>query len=163
MSAATSEIKHARLDTGAKAILLRQSTASAQGWRSEKTNNTEIVFGNGHATVTDTRTKIGDLDALICQDETLKEDLLSVNPLLDIGCKLTMDKDRGLLSNETTGVKIHVQRQGKRWAVDLEDLSRTMQTDPKLEEGHVEEMIKANAVVNRDAKFSCMREWATRT
>ena len=58
--------------------------------------------------MTDTRTKIGELDALVCQDETLQEDLLSVNALLDIGFKLTMVKDRGLFSNETMGVKIHV-------------------------------------------------------
>ena len=36
--------------------------------------------------------------------------------------------------------------------MDLEDLSRAMRTGPKLEEDHVKEMIKANAVINRDAK-----------
>ena len=153
MSAAISEIKHPRLDTGVEAILLRQSTANAQGWRSEKTSNTEIVFGNGHSTMTDTRTRIGELDALVCQDYTLQEDLLNVNPLLDIGFTLTMmDKDRGLLLNVNMGVKIHVQRQGKRWAVDLEDLSRAMRADPQLEESHIEEIVQANAVINRDSK-----------
>ena len=102
--------------------------------------------------MTDTRTRIGELDALVCQDYTLQEDLLNVNPLLDIGFTLTMDKDRGVLLNENTGVKIHVQRQGKRWAVDLEDLSRAMRADPQLEESHIEEIVQANAVINRDSK-----------
>ena len=82
----------------------------------------------------------------------LQEDLLSVNPLLDIGFKLTMDKNRGLLLNESTGVKIHVQRQGRRWAVDLEDLSRAMRIDPKLKDSRIEEIVQANAVINRDSK-----------
>ena len=95
----------------------------------------------------------GELDALVCQDYTLQEDLLNVNPLLDIGFTLTMmDKDRGLLLNVNMGVKIHVQRQGKRWAVDLEDLSRAMRADPQLEESHIEEIVQANAVINRDSK-----------
>lgn len=34
-----------------------------------------------------TRTKFGDLDALVCQDETPQEALLSINPPLDIGFK----------------------------------------------------------------------------
>ena len=63
-----------------------------------------------------------------------------------------MDKNRGFLLNENTGVKIHVQRQGKRWAVDLEDLSRAMRVDPKLDDSRIEEMVQANAVINQDSK-----------
>ena len=109
--------QHARLDTGAEAILLRKSTVSARGMEPERGLDTEIIFGNGHSTVTSTRTRIGELEALVCEDNVLQEDLLSVNPLLDSGFKLTMDKDKGLLINEATGARIHVQRQGKRWAV----------------------------------------------
>ena len=141
------------MDTGAEAILLRQSTASAQGWKPQKASSTEIIFGNGHSTVTDQKTRIGELDALVCKDNALQEDLLSVNPLLDIGFKLTMDKDKGTLSNEATGVKIHVQRQGKKWAVDLEDLSKAMRANPELEKSQaVDEMVQAYAVINREPK-----------
>ena len=133
--------------------MLRQSTASAQGWKPEKASSTEIIFGNGHSTVTDQKTRIGELDALVCKDNALQEDLLSVNPLLDIGFKLTMDKDKGTLSNESTGVKIHVQRQGKKWAVDLEDLSKAMRANPELEKSQaVDEMVQAYAVINREPK-----------
>ena len=98
-------------------------------------------------------TRIGDIDALICNDNVLQEDLLSVNPLLDIGFKLTMDKDKGLLRNEKTGVNIHVQRQGKKWAVDLEDLAKATRSYPELETSQaVEDMVQANAVINRDPK-----------
>ena len=133
--------------------MLRQSTVKAQGWKPKRAGYTEIIFGNGHSTVTDQVTRIGDLDALVCNDNVLQEDLLSVNPLLDIGFKLTMDKDKGLLSNDATGVKIHVQRQGKRWAVDLEDLARATRSNPELETSPaVEDMVQANAVINRDPK-----------
>ena len=120
MSAAAIDTKKARLDTGAEAILLRKSTVDSQGLISTQASNTEIIFGNGHSTVTDKKTTIGDVEALICEDGILQEDLLSGNPLLDIGFKLTMNKASGLLHNEETGASIHVQREGKRWAVDLE-------------------------------------------
>ena len=119
----------------------------------ERGQDTEIIFGNGHSTVTSTRTRIGELEALVCEDNVLQEDLLSVNPLLDSGFKLTMDKDKGLLINEATGARIHVQRQGKRWAVDLEDLALATRADPKLQDNEaIQEMVQANAVINRDPK-----------
>ena len=103
--------------------------------------------------MTDQKTRIGELDALVCDDNVLQEDLLSVNPLLDIGFKLTMDKDRGLLRNESTGVLIHVLRQGKRWAVDLEDLSKAMKANPELEKSRaVDDMVRAHAVINHEPK-----------
>ena len=40
-----------------------------------------------------TKTRIGELDALECNDGVLQEDLLSVNPLLELGFKLTMEKE----------------------------------------------------------------------
>ena len=153
MSAAAIDIKKARLDTGAEAILLRKSTVDSQGLISTQAPNTEIIFGNGHSTVTDKKTTIGDVEALICEDGILQEDLLSVNPLLDIGFKLTMNKSSGLLHNEETGATIHVQREGKRWAVDLEDLASAMKANPDLiENPAMDELVKANAVVHRDPK-----------
>ena len=64
-----------------------------------------------------------------------------------------MDKDKGKLCNESTGVKIHVQRLGKKWAVDLEDLSKAMRANPVLEKSQAEdEMVQAYAVINREPK-----------
>ena len=80
MSAAAIDTKKARLDTGAEAILLRKSTVDSQGLISTQAPNTEIIFGNGQSTVTDKKTTIGDVEALICEDGILQEDLLSVNP-----------------------------------------------------------------------------------
>ena len=125
----------------------------SQGLISTQAPNTEIIFGNGHSTVTDKKTTIGDVEALICEDGILQEDLLSVNPLLDIGFKLTMNKSSDLLHNEETGATIHVQREGKRWAVDLEDLASAMKANPDLiENPAMDELVKANAVVHRDPK-----------
>ena len=68
---------------------------------------------------------IGEIEALVCPDKDLAEDLLiSINPLLDHGFNLTMEKDEGRLHNPNTDAVILVRREGKRWAIDLEDLSQ---------------------------------------
>ena len=58
------------------------------------------------------------------------EDLISVNPLLDKGFKLTMEADRGELVNEETGVTIGVKRVGAKWSVDLDDVAAASASIP---------------------------------
>ena len=121
------------------------------GLHTEEAKSTKIVFGNGQSTVTDKKTNIGPIEAIVCPDNVLQEDLLSINPFMDIGFKLTLDKDEGTLFNESTGVRIHVRREGKKWSVDLEDLAEAMRRHPCLESSEaVNELVKAAAVVNRE-------------
>ena len=56
-----------------------------------------MIFGNGQSTDTDIRAKIGSLEAIVCKDSDLAEDLISLNPLLDMGFQLTMERKEGTL------------------------------------------------------------------
>ena len=71
---------------------------------------------------------MGQLEAIVCADKDLHEDLISVNPFLDKGFALTMDADQGQLVNNQTGVTIGVLRQGAKWSVDLEDVAAASAT-----------------------------------
>ena len=70
----------ARLDSGAEAILLRQSTAETDRLHVSNGATTTVMFGNGHTTDTNMQTTIGRLPAIVCKDRDLQEDLISVNP-----------------------------------------------------------------------------------
>ena len=112
-----------------------------------------MIFGNGQTTDTDIRAKIGDLDAIVCKDSDLTEDLISLNPLLDMGFQLTMESKEGTLYNPATDATIHVRRTGPRWSVDLEDLARAAQKIPSLVENQsVHDMTSALAVITKEPK-----------
>ena len=138
----------ARLDSGAEAILLRESTVRSQGLSTSTRPETTIVFGNGQSSSTHRQAQLGELEAIVCADQDLHEDLISVNPLLDKGFKLTMEADRGELTNAQSGVSIGVIRQGARWSVDLDDLAAASATIPDLEQHHqISPIVQANAVI----------------
>ena len=122
MSAA-SAAQGARLDSGAEAILLRESTAETHRLQISNGATTTVMFSNGHTADTDMQTTIGRFPAIVCKDRDLQEDLISVNPLLDAGFKLTMEGDQGTLTNEDSGTTIDVTRDGARWSVSLRDLA----------------------------------------
>ena len=98
----------ARLDSGAEAILLRRSTVEANDFPSANGPPTAVIFGNGNTSVTHDHASIGPLPAIVCNDNDLKEDLVSVNPLLDSGYKLTMESGYETLFHEETQQTIHV-------------------------------------------------------
>jgi hypothetical protein len=50
---------YARLDSGAEATLIRESTATSLNYEPQAAPPTEIVFGNGESTVTDRSVDIG--------------------------------------------------------------------------------------------------------
>ena len=72
---------------------------------------TAVMFGNGQTSIARDHTSIGTLPAIVCHDKDLKEDLISVNPLLDSGFTLTMESGYGTLFNEETQRTIHVKRE----------------------------------------------------
>ena len=91
------------------------------------------MFGNGHTSSTDRQAQLGDLEAIVCSDTDLNEDLISVNSLLDKGFKLTMESDSGELKNESTGVSIGVRQAIVCSDTDLnEDL---ISVNPLLDKG----------------------------
>ena len=139
----------ARLDSGAEAIILRESTVNENHFPVTRGQETTIIFGNGDTALSRERTQIGELEALVCEDKDLNEDLVSINPLLDIGFKLTMESSCGKLSNEETGHVIHVRREGPRWSIDLEDLAKVTSDMPDME-SHAAQLVQANSVLNTD-------------
>ena len=141
------------MDTGAEAIILRQSTVDDHELDITSGTSTDIVFGNGESPSTNLRARIGHLDAIVCPDSCLSEDLVSVSPILDAGFTLTMERNEGLLRNETSGASIKVRREGKRWSIDLEDLANAVRVMPQVPDNPaIRDMLLANAVVTKEAK-----------
>ena len=92
--------------------------------------------------------QLGQLEAIVCADKDLHEDLVSVNPLLDKGFRLTMESDRGVLVNDQTGVSIGVNRHGAKWSVDLDDLAAASASIPNLETHEdLQKIVQAKAVI----------------
>ena len=141
------------MDTGAEAIILRQSTVNEHKLNTSSGTPTDIIFGNGETTSSNTHARIGHLDAIVCPDSCLSEDLVSVNPILDAGFTLTMERNEGLLTNGETGASIKVRREGKRWSIDLEDLADAVRIMPEVHRHPaIQEMLLANAVITKEPK-----------
>ncbi len=151
MSAA-SAAQGARLDSGAEAILLRESTAETHRLQISNGATTTVMFGNGHTADTDMQTTIGRFPAIVCKDRDLQEDLISVNPLLDAGFKLTMEGDQGTLTNEDSGTTIDVTRDGARWSVSLRDLAHATGDASSPDYGGSRDVVEAYAITNTESK-----------
>ena len=109
------------------------------------------MFGNGQTSITRDHTSIGTLPAIVCRDRDLKEDLISVNPLLDSGYTLTMESGYGTLFNKETQQTIHVKRDGPRWSVDLRDLAQAVSAQPDLAGNPaIDQLVQAHAVINTE-------------
>ena len=116
------------------------------------------MFGNGQTTTTNRQTNLGGLPAIVCEDRNLQEDLISVNPLLDAGYRLTMEGNHGTLTNDEAGSSISVVREGARWSVDLRDLASATMTEPSSNgQPNIRDTIEAYAVINADSKSLRLR------
>ena len=122
--------------------MLRESTARSQGLHTTPRPETTIIYGNGQSSTTHQQTRLGQLEAIVCPDQDLHEDLISVNPLLDQGFRLTMQADRGELVNDERGTSI------ARWSVDLDDLAAASASIPELNESaQLLPVVQAKAVI----------------
>ena len=110
------------------------------------------MFGNGQTTTTNRQTNLGGLPAIVCEDRNLQEDLISVNPLLDAGYRLTMEGNHGTLTKDEAGSSISVVREGARWSVDLRN------TEPSSNDySNIRDTVEAYAVINADSKSLRLR------
>jgi hypothetical protein len=48
-------------------------------------DETLIIFGNGKETTSTTRMHIGDLEAIVCNDDQLTDDPVAIHPIVDAG------------------------------------------------------------------------------
>ena len=94
----------------------------------------------------------------MCEDRNLQEDLISVNPLLDAGYRLTMEGNHGTLTNDEAGSSISVVREGARWSVDLRNLASATMTEPSSNDySNIRDTVEAYAVINADSKSLRLR------
>lgn len=79
------------------------------------------MFGNSEAIHTDLTAKVGPFSSVLVP-EGLAEDLVSPNPFLDAGFQVHMTGKEGEIFNPSTGERIPIWREGKRWCIQLADV-----------------------------------------
>ena len=119
----------ARLDSGADIILLRESTVTSLNYEPYMSDPIDISFANGTLATTYSSVDVGFFNANVLPDHDLEEDLVSTNPFLDAGYRLTMDSTGGEFVHPETGERIRVKKVGPRWSVNLHDVA-ALRTGP---------------------------------
>jgi len=118
------ESNTARLDSGAEATFLRESTVSKLDLPViDSTNDSvTVIFGNNSSSTSSATALINEsLSAYILPDEDLIEDLISINPILDIGYNIQLFKDKGWVKKGDRNV-LPITRSGPKWTLDLNQL-----------------------------------------
>ena len=111
------------MDSGAGKSLIRTSTAQAAGLVTQSSTQVTYIKGfSGETVSTNQYTSIGTMEALVSPE--LAADLVSVNPLVDSGLTVTLDRHGGCICNKATGYCIPVHRTDTRWTVWLSDIAR---------------------------------------
>jgi hypothetical protein len=59
---------------------------------------TMIVFGNGESTTSETKAHFGDLEAIVCADDQLTDDLIAIHPIVDAGYNIHFSSKGGIMS-----------------------------------------------------------------
>jgi hypothetical protein len=85
-------------------------------------DETLIIFGNGKEMTSTTRMHIGDLEAIVCNDDQLTGDLVAIHPIVDAGYNIYFSSWGGLIDKPSTGHSIPIFRDDKKWLFDLEEL-----------------------------------------
>ena len=74
---------------------------------------TLIIFGNGKETTSTTKMHIGDLEAIVCNDDQLTDDLVAIHPIVDAGYNVYLSSWGGLMDKPSIGHTIPILRDGK--------------------------------------------------
>jgi hypothetical protein len=81
-----------------------------------------IIFGNGAETTSASKTQLGDIQAVVCDDNQLTDNLVAIHPIVDAGYNIHFSSHGGIVDKPSTGHSIPIFRDGKKWLIDLEDL-----------------------------------------
>ncbi len=73
-------------------------------------DETLIIFGNGKETTSTTRMHIGDLEAIVCNDDQLTDDPVAIYPIVDAGYNIYFSSWGGLIDKSRTGHSIPIFR-----------------------------------------------------
>ncbi len=88
----------------------------------EPMDETTIIFGNGEETTSGTIAFLGNLEAIVCNDDQLTDDLIAIHPIVDAGFDIHLTSEGGVMNKNIGGGSIPIVRSGRKWLVDLEDL-----------------------------------------
>jgi hypothetical protein len=83
---------------------------------------TLIIFGNGEETTSNKRAHIGDLEAIVCNDNQLTTNLVAIHPIVDAGYDIHLSSTGGTVNKPIGGPSFPVLRDGMKWMIDLEEL-----------------------------------------
>jgi hypothetical protein len=103
----------ARLDTGVEEIFF---TTQPQWNKVATMEETPIVFGNGE------ETHIGDLEAIVCNENQLIDDLAAIHFVVDAGYNIHLCSQGGTMNKPSFGHSVPFLRDVEKWLVDLEEL-----------------------------------------
>jgi hypothetical protein len=88
----------------------------------ELMEETTIIFGNGEETTSNTKTHIGELEAIVCNDNQLTDDLVAIHPIVDAGYDIHLSSKGGIVNKPSDGHSFPILRDGLKWMIDLEEL-----------------------------------------
>jgi hypothetical protein len=88
----------------------------------EPMEETMIIFGNGKETTSTTRAHIGDLEAIVCNDNQVTDDLVAMHPIVDAGYGIHLSSKGGIVKKPSDGHSFPILRDGVKWVIDLEEL-----------------------------------------
>jgi len=83
---------------------------------------TTIIFGNGEETTSNTKTHIGQLEAIVCNENQLTDDLVAIHPIVDAGYDIHLSSKGGIVNKPSDGHSFPILRDGLKWMIDLEEL-----------------------------------------
>jgi len=83
---------------------------------------TTIIFGNGEETTSNTKAHIGELEAIVCNDNQLTDDLVAIHPIVDAGYDIHLSSKGGIINKPSDGHSFPILRDGLKWMIDLEEL-----------------------------------------
>jgi len=112
------------MDTGAQANFLRESTVidNLSLKVTKNANSTLVVFGNGNKVKCSSIAPItSTIPAFVILDKDLIEDLISPNPIVDLGYRIILESDGGWIERE--GVRVlSLKREQLEWMINLSEM-----------------------------------------
>ncbi len=76
-------------------------------------DETLLIFGEGEETTSNTRTHIGDLEAIVCDDDQLTDDLIAIRPIVDAGYNIHFSSIDGKVDKPSIGHSVPIIRDGR--------------------------------------------------
>jgi hypothetical protein len=83
---------------------------------------TLIIFGNGGETTSNTKAHISELEAIVCNENQLTDDLVAKHPILDAGYDIHLSSKGEIVNKPSDGHSFPILRNGLMWMIDLEEL-----------------------------------------